>query len=135
MTFLSQAATALTKNDLTALQDIVEQMQKKAEVDATFIAEDMAFHKLLFSRTQNDLLKKLLDVFWQLFKEVHNKNILPAGATTKTVEYHRQILAAVEGGDLKAAETLLQDHFEDVQQRLVKARERTLPEEVIRGSS
>jgi DNA-binding FadR family transcriptional regulator len=121
VSFLPQAASALTRADITSLRTILRRMRSKAEAGKPFVAEDMEFHQLLFSRVSNDLLKKLLEVFWSLFKEVHGKGILPAGETTKTVEYHEQIVDAIEANELELAESLLREHFVDVQNRLVRA--------------
>lgn len=121
LSFLPQAAAALTAEDLADLKVVLRNMRSKAETNQPFIEEDMRFHQLLFSRVNNNLLTKLLEVFWRLFKEVHNKNVLPAGETATTVTYHERIVDAIEAGEVSLAEVLLCEHFIDVQRRLASA--------------
>jgi len=123
--FIAQATRKLEASRIDRLYAIVEQMGSSADAGRAFIEEDMAFHKVLFGALRNEVLKKILDVFWGLFHHLHARNVLPPGEATATVAYHRQIVDAMAAKDVTSAREALDEHFRDVERRLDSAIEAT----------
>ncbi len=123
--FIAQATRKLEASRIDRLYAIVEQMALSADAGRAFIEEDMAFHKVLFGALHNEVLKKILDVFWGLFQHLHARNVLPPGEAAATVAYHRQIVDAMAAKDVTSAREALDEHFRDVERRLESAIEAT----------
>lgn len=123
--FIGKAAETLDDERARRLLTSVDRMRGHAEKGEPFIEEDMAFHKVLFDALDNEVLKKILDVFWGLFQNLHARNVLPPGDAATTVAYHEQIVNAMVAGDVEGARAALDEHFRDVERRLTSVIEST----------
>lgn len=119
--FLPEAIRALTDDDLARLNEIVATMRAKTRGGETYSAEDAAFHQTLFHRVDNELLAKLLAIFWRLLRSVDKSGVLPPARSSHIVEYHADIVAAIERGEVTEAQRLLDEHFDDLAERIRQA--------------
>ena len=116
-----KAMNLLTKVEKRELEDIVDEMQTKAEKDEPFLQEDRAFHKTLLKSVGNQSLLKIQDVFWltrhHASKNVHieNRNL------TQTYKEHRAVLDAVLANDVEKTQEMLARHYKGIEERLSRA--------------
>ncbi len=114
---VAQIIDSFTEEDLNALQDVVDSMKFIAETSGN-ISEmaplDTAFHDILFSRVENELLIDICKKFCQgiskylLFK--HWIKLFPA---EKVYLRHKIVLDAVKRGDPVEVEKIIRQHYEE----------------------
>jgi DNA-binding FadR family transcriptional regulator len=120
--FIERAVETLTEDDLRELRTNVLRMRERAEHhEAFFLDEDMAFHRILFSRLGNQVLLKVLSYFWALFRNLLDQPSLRPEVPMAVVNAHDDILRAVEARDPLRARTALVAHFEEVETRYRRA--------------
>lgn len=108
------AALAAGKADrqvVDALRENYRQHQSIADADCA-AALDVEFHFLLAKATQNPLIVQVYTVFMKVFEENMCEIVRKMGVAG-AMEYHRQIIDAVEKGDAGAARTVMLEHIED----------------------
>lgn len=125
--FLPRAMATLQPADLQRLRAAVDAMASRVAAGTPFAEEDMAFHRILFSRCGNHVLSRLLELFWGLFMNALDLAMMRSERPQQTVVFHKGICDAVERGDLAAAQGLLRQHFEDVRDRLTTRRRPSPP--------
>jgi DNA-binding FadR family transcriptional regulator len=120
--FLSRAAPLLTEDDLEALEQLVARMRLKVKTPATFLQEDMEFHRVLFKKLNNRILLNILEVFWKLFGQIEEGSKHTVNQLTEAVNQHKAIVTALRKGNVSRAESILQVHFQDAEQRIAEAK-------------
>jgi DNA-binding FadR family transcriptional regulator len=115
---LPHAMGALSPGQLELLRSLVRRMREKAERGEPFPEEDRFFHRTLSEATGNRLLVKLLDVFWIVFMRLRDRAVRVDPAPLRTWQSHQRILAAIEAGDVAAAQQAMAEHFTDLHRRL-----------------
>jgi DNA-binding FadR family transcriptional regulator len=109
--FLPEAMRTLTPDDLAGLEREVQEMERLAEAGQLFVDHDRAFHTMVFGRVRNELLSKLMDMFWTLgFQFVRAS--LPKEDLISSAVNHRLALAAIRSGDVDLARWRLRESFE-----------------------
>jgi DNA-binding FadR family transcriptional regulator len=103
------------------LEEIVEQMRRRAEAGEAFPEEDRAFHRLLFREVKNQTLIKLLDVFWLVFhKAIEHTPALWDDNPYWTYQSHAEIVRALRSGDETEAGKALNAHHAGLESRLAR---------------
>lgn len=120
--FLPGAAAHLLPEDLNALRGIVATMRAKRDLGQETVAEESRFHATLFGRVDNDLLKELLALFWDLMGRVHASGLLPPSRAREMPDMHGQIVELIAAGSIEPAVAVLHAHFEDLAERLRELR-------------
>lgn len=115
---LPRAMQALSLGQRELLRSLVQRMREKAERGEPFPEEDRFFHRTLSEATANHLLVKLLDVFWIVFMRLRDRTLRVDPAPLHTWQNHQRILAAIEAGDVPAAQQAMAEHFTDLHRRL-----------------
>lgn len=118
--FLPQVIASIEEQDLKCLKKIVKGMRSKTKGGETYSADERLFHRTLFCRVENELLHKLLVIFWELLQHIHTSGALPPAQSSKIVDYHALIVDSVEAGDVREAQRLLAEHFNDLAYRIQK---------------
>lgn len=121
LAFLPAAIAGLDARRVTDLEDHVRRMQAQVEAGRPFGAVDMDFHRTLFAGVENRILQELLTTFWRLFLGVEESGGLPPGNQARTVALHAAIVTAVRDRDIATAKEVMDEHFQDVEQRLGRA--------------
>jgi DNA-binding FadR family transcriptional regulator len=116
--FLSQAASLLKEDDFEVLERLVGRMNLKVKEPTTFLQEDMEFHRILFRKLNNRVLLNILEIFWQLFRQVEEGTEHTLDQLTEAVNQHRVIVAALRRGNVSRAKDLLEVHFRDAERRI-----------------
>ena len=88
--------------------------QKKRNTVAVFGREfydaDATFHKTLFCRTDNMILKSIIDAVWVCDK--YHKERIRCSYIETTVQKHRTIIAALESHDFEQYSNAMHYHFD-----------------------
>lgn len=116
--FLPQAIDMLQEEDIEQLRAIVKGMRSKTRGGETYSADEAAFHRTLFRGVENDLLQKLLVIFWELLQHVSNSGALLPAQSPHIVEYHARIVEVIRRRDVREAQRLLDEHFDDLAYRI-----------------
>ena len=119
---LAKVIDTMTDARLEELNHILQRMQAKAERSEPFRDEDREFHKTLLQAAGNDVLLKLLDMFWLLFSKTSQYAHLEDQYPWQTYQDHVAIVAAVSRRSLDEARTALTSHYAGISQRLELAR-------------
>lgn len=120
--FLAQAAALLGPEDFAELDRLVLRMGLKVREPATFLQEDMEFHRILFSKLNNRVLINILEIFWKLFAQIEEGTGHSAKQLTEAINQHKVIVATLRKGQVSRAKGLLDAHFEDADRRIAAAR-------------
>ena len=111
------AAQRAEKADIEALRKNISQMQQM-QMDAQAVAEqDLEFHMLLAKACKNPLMIQTS----QILKDVIRGNIqLSAGKIDidLTLEYHKEILRAIENREPQKARQIMAEHLDRVEQMI-----------------
>jgi len=120
---LAKVIANMTEACLAELTGILRRMQARAEKGEPFRDEDREFHKVLLDATGNDVLLKLLDMFWLLFSKTAQYTLLEDQYPQQTYQDHVAIVAAVGRRNLDEARVALTSHYAGISQRLELAKE------------
>jgi len=118
--YIKEAVQKISQKDIEQLERLVNRMKVKAEQGKDFAAEDSKFHQTIFKVVGNDLLLKLLDIFWKLlrnsYEALRDKPDLVSHALR-----HRKLFKAIKKRDVKTAQERLLEHFMSTESRVKRA--------------
>ena len=110
------AAQRRSDEDLTALENLVEQMEAAKETDAEeFSRLDYDFHQQIIEASGNRLVGKLMRTIRPMIQQQLTEHIRQAEVAHReqTLDYHRKIVACLQNGDAEAARQTMFDHLTD----------------------
>lgn len=117
------AASRRTEEDLTELHTIIDGMFSTTADVKAFTKLDLAFHLKLARAAHNPFFEIFLDPYFQnIHSLIERSNTLP-DRTLRTAESHRDILAAVEKGNVEEAGRRMADSvdsFRDITLKTVE---------------
>jgi DNA-binding FadR family transcriptional regulator len=122
--FIEHAAERVTPSQLRVLRSLVDRMGERAaagEPPGDFKEEDRLFHRTLYAGLGNNLLLKLLEVFWTVYRRLRDQAHAEAIDNVRTWENHRRIVEALERGDPPAARQAMLQHFGGIRARIHSA--------------
>ena len=122
--FVEQVAAHATPAQLRVLRSVVDRMGERVALETQttdFQQEDRFFHRTLYGGLGNELLLKLLDVFWTVYRRLRDQAHVEAVDPVRTWEDHRRIVEALERRDRAAARAAMIQHFAGVEGRLEAA--------------
>jgi len=108
------AATRITAEYITAMQDAVKIMDTALNNVDIFVEADLDFHLALAEGTQNPFIPILMDSIIDLLREQRKRIGLTKGGLQRGQIHHKKILDAVTRGDAQAARQAMQDHLKQV---------------------
>jgi len=122
--FIEAAAAQVSPDQLRVLRSLVDRMGERAALSAgpgDFKEEDRAFHRTLYIGLGNQLLLKMLDVFWTVYRRLRDQAHVEAIDNVRTWENHRRIVEALEQRDGPAARQAILEHFGGIRARIHSA--------------
>jgi|YelNatPaOPRAMG01_1025707.scaffolds.fasta_scaffold18721_5 DNA-binding FadR family transcriptional regulator len=122
LAFIDEAIKSLKDKDLKQLEKIINNMEKKSRENKSFVKEDMLFHRSLFRKIKNQIVIKILDIFWSLFENLDEPLLYSASPQT-VIDYHKKLLESIKNKDYVMTKNILDEHFVDVYERLMKYKE------------
>jgi DNA-binding FadR family transcriptional regulator len=118
---VGHALAIMGEEQLVELEDILDQMRRRAEAGEAFPEEDRAFHRLLFRDVKNQTMLKLLDIFWLAFnKAIERTPELWDDNPYWTYQLHADIVQALRQRDEVAAAKALIAHHAGIESRLAR---------------
>ncbi|MDW7973307.1 MAG: FadR/GntR family transcriptional regulator [Thermodesulfovibrio sp.] len=117
ISFLKEALESIKDRDLKELERVITNMESKSKEGKSFVREDMMFHRILFRRVKNQILVKILDIFWGLFEHL-DEPLLYSANQEGVINYHKKILENTKVKDYEKTKIILEEHFIDVYERL-----------------
>lgn len=117
--FLEQSFASLLPEDFDLLDEQVDIMCKIYEKSERvtpvifgyeFYEADASFHHILYSRTNNDILKSMVDAVWACDK--YHKNRVQRSYMEQTVQKHEQIVSALRARSMEAFKAAMHYHFD-----------------------
>jgi len=109
------AALRATKDDIEALEEILERQADRVRAGEVAIEEDSAFHYRVMMVSKNRVIPKVMDVVMDLLKESRVRSLHGASRARKSLEGHRQILEAIKHRDGEAAAARMREHIEEIE--------------------
>lgn len=121
---IEDAVQTISDEQLANLQDMIDEMHTRAKRGQSVFDEDREFHRVLFQHLKNQVLSKLLDIFWETF---HKASILTAverdADPMHNYRNHAAILEAILARDVAQARTALNQHYADFEGRLQRVQQ------------
>lgn len=117
-----QAASQLTADDIKDLRTILERATVKLNGNPSQIPhkEHKDLHLSIYKKIENPFVFGLLEAFWDLYESA-GLNLYTDKEYLKIVwQYHRQIIEALEGSDLKRGYQVLLAHMDLINHRANK---------------
>lgn len=114
-----QVVAGRTPEQIERLRAVLAQMRKQAERGEYQYQTDEQFHRLLYANANNAFLLKILDVFWEVYREAQRSVPLPKPPDPMaTYRRHVVIFDALEAGDVDAMHTAMVQHRVGVNARI-----------------
>jgi DNA-binding FadR family transcriptional regulator len=111
--FLPSAIEAIDSEAISRMRAAVEGMQQRAAEGKSFSASDRDFHDALYAGLNNHLLSRLLNNFWELLDGIDLEVLRHCETADEIIRHHRNILEAVERGEVGVGQFHLKMHFYD----------------------
>ena len=115
---IGSAIELMTAEHLADLRTTMEAMEAAAVKGEALAEHDAEFHRRLYAPLNNELLINLMDVFWQVYRQIHQA--LGSGPVNleEQARVHWDIYEAVEKKDKALASERLQRHFDGIRLKL-----------------
>lgn len=115
---IGSAIDLLTEEHLADLKATIEAMQETAAQGGLLAGHDAEFHRRLYAPLNNELLINLMDVFWQVDRQI--REALDSGPVSleEQVQIHWDIYDAVANRDKALASERLQRQFDGIRRKL-----------------
>ena len=121
--FVGRAARTLDASDVAALWQSVEGMRQRVALGQAFLDEDVIFHSGIFSKLGNQLLLRLLEIFWKVSSALQSSGDLqpPSIADLAAAcDNHARIVEALEQCDEAGARAAMEFHFDYAREELAR---------------
>jgi len=120
---IAKAVAALTDDQRERLRGIIARMGTHAEQGESAMEDDREFHTALFESAGNSIVLRLLDTFWLTYRKATEHVVLGEADAAQTHRNHAAILDAVLVQDVPRARDALIQHYDDITQRLARAKQ------------
>jgi GntR family transcriptional repressor for pyruvate dehydrogenase complex len=108
------AASNATEGQVKELERILE-VQEKESADKKGAGMNADFHRTLAKMAKNKVLERLLIALIGALGTTREKYLLSGERKKKSLEGHRQIVAAIKGGSPDAARRAMRRHLQEVE--------------------
>ena len=117
---IEKALLNMSEKNLNNLKLPLEEMNRavKKQNRYMFIKADKKFHSLLYVPIKNNILIKILEIFWDLLAKAGDFNKLTDPNLTLSYKRHFNIYKAIESKDCYLVTELLIKHFEITRKRI-----------------
>ena len=105
-----QGALRATSEHVRAMEESIVAMEN-AESDTLAAQQDMAFHRLIAQSTGNQVIIQVFEVMRDTYTRMFEDNVSLLGK--RGVQFHRQILLAIQTRDMSSARQTMLEHLDD----------------------
>lgn len=113
------AAENATAQEIEEMEEILRKQEVCIERGENIIETDSAFHNLMAGAAKNRVMERLTVALVDFLKQSRENYLLDEeqGNTRpeRSLEGHRQVLAAIKKGDSEAAQRLMLQHLEEIE--------------------
>lgn len=117
---IGDATKKISKDDISRLRAIMASWEERVTRGESDSDLDEQFHRILYESLNNQTLVKLLEVFWNAFKNLEI-DIIRTSEPAAELKQHLAILEAVEAGNTDLVRERLIQHFTPLRQRIDQA--------------
>src|SRR5712671_3717764 len=110
------AAGRVKDEDVAAMREAVEVMERSQDDPEAYIEADLDFHLALAETVANPLILSLIDSIVGLLREQRIKIFNVEGGPQRGQVHHKRILEAMERRDAEMARTAMRAHLEQVRE-------------------
>src|SRR5262249_41861933 len=108
---IGMVAERITAADLSALDVLVEEMAAHARRGQPIVEPDRAFHLALFCPLDNQLVLRLIALFWDAYHRLRTETHPAPSDPVRVHRIHAAVVGALRSGDRAAAVDALDHHF------------------------
>jgi DNA-binding FadR family transcriptional regulator len=109
----------MTSAQIQQLREVLEQMHVAAEQKRYSAEADRAFHRHLYDNVNNQLLWKILDIFWEVLRLAQEYAAMPGPVDPmESYRVHIPIVDALEARNVEGMRTALARHYEGIGARI-----------------
>lgn len=105
------AAIRATEEDIDLLKDIIIDLSEDIKHNRNHIDNDIRFHNTIAKSTQNPIVDRLLPIINECITGGYFKTKDLPKSGDVVLDYHENILRAIENGDGKKAKKTMYDHI------------------------
>ena len=113
------AAENGTEQEIAELAEILRKQEICIQHGENIIETDSAFHNLMASATKNRVMERLIVALVDFLKQSRENYLLDDEhgnqRPERSLEGHKQVLAAIKNGDGEAAKKLMMQHLEEIE--------------------
>jgi DNA-binding FadR family transcriptional regulator len=113
---IRRSALELADEDIARVE--AELAALAADGDAGRAGHDRRFHELLYEPLGNALVLQLIDLFWDVYRQLEHEVGKPKTDHDQVVRQHRRVLDALRARDADRAAEAIGEHFADVTSRI-----------------
>jgi len=118
------AAENATAQEIEEMEEILRRQEICVEQGENIIETDSAFHNLMAGATKNRVMERLTAALVDFLKQSREHYLLDVepgnNRPERSLEGHKQVLAAIKKGDCEAAQRLMLQHLEEIERIVFK---------------
>jgi len=111
-----------TSEEINALEEILREQEEEVIQGKDPVREDSEFHHALARMSKNRILERLLLALLDLLSQTREEYLQTEERKAKSLQGHREILAAIKNGSSSGARQAMRRHLENVEAILLKKR-------------
>jgi DNA-binding FadR family transcriptional regulator len=117
---IDKAVMNMSEENLNSIKNVLKEMNKavKEQNKHKFVEADKKFHSLLYAPINNNLLIKLITIFWDLLANAEDFNKISEPNIDLSYKRHLNIYKAIESKKCYLLTELLTEHFEITRRRI-----------------
>ena len=108
-----EVARNATEVQLAELRALHERLEKQARNRDAFFATNEAFHMMLLDVAGNRWRKQIVNDLRKVMKLNRHHSLFKQGRLAESLAEHRELMAAIEARDARAATRLMRTHFDN----------------------
>ena len=106
-----EAALRRNDADMEAMRDSIERMEQASRAGEDYESFDYAFHLAMAESVHNSVLRRVYPVIFEAIEQGYRRTAHVHGSFEVALNYHREILAAIEKQDPLAASSSTERHI------------------------
>ena len=118
------AAENATAQEIEEMEETLRRQEICVEKGENIIETDSAFHNLMAGATKNRVMERLTAALVDFLKQSREHYLLDVepgnNRPERSLEGHKQVLAAIKKGDCEAAQRLMSQHLEEIERIVFK---------------
>jgi len=106
-----EASLRRSPEDIDAMRAAIQNMAAAAEAGEDYERFDYGFHTAMAESVHNSVLRRMYPVIFDAIVQGYHRTAHVHGSSKVALAYHREILAAIESGDVQKASESTRQHI------------------------